>query len=487
MAEITKDVDTDVDLAYEALEQFWKIMALGNNGTTSRMVDLFRFCTGVTPDAEQSVDTYTTSDYFIPTQAQQEGSTAILLESTVLPSTDDMNLGKSISMSFTPPLAPEVLTKSNNIFIDGLETTIEAIGIDSTKEMSTSMDTLEGFLEQSKGFPWLERISVDQCNESSKYIDNLVLTFTANIRKDQQFFITAQEYQDHYSTDASDIAKYRKCFDLIDQGKKILDSFFAVKDLIHELSGSGFQEGLVIMEKLMDHHQDFHTSDSSEGFDSRLESACSWRAEFAEKVRQEAERSKTFIVKLQDEAHEALDFCSLWFFKLSDVVNRDIISTDNLVRYLSQNITKQELAEQWLSTENVNRKRKFLEGITDLENKKLRYDDMLTYIQFAMFSGYYLLRNNKPRIINDSSLHDLELVKKGLTVDLKLISDHVTGVGIIRDIVYKFDEALREGPIKVFDTTVMKPLQDMRQELEALEMNLREYEKSIKMDSQFYL
>ena len=65
VSEITKDVDTDVDLAYEALEQFWKIMALGNNGTTSRMVDFFRFCAGVTPDAEQSVETNTTSDYSI--------------------------------------------------------------------------------------------------------------------------------------------------------------------------------------------------------------------------------------------------------------------------------------------------------------------------------------------------------------------------------------------------------------------------------------
>ena len=307
VAEITKDVDTDVDLAYEALEQLWKIMALGNNGTTSRMVDFFRFCAGVTPVAEQSVETNTTSDYFIPTQAQtQEDSTAFLLESTVLPSTDDMNLGKSISMSFTSPLAPEVLIKSNNIFIDGLETTIEAIGIDSTKVMSTSMDTLNGSLEQSKLFPWFERISVDQCNDSSKYIDNLALTFTGNIRKHQQFFVTAQEYQDHYSTDASDIAKYRELFDLINQSEKIMESFFDVKELIHKLSGNNLLEGLAIMEKLMDHHQDFHISESSEDFDSRLESACSWREEFAEYVHQEAEREKANIVKLQDELDEAV-------------------------------------------------------------------------------------------------------------------------------------------------------------------------------------
>ena len=250
-----------MDLAYEALEQFWKIMALGNNGTTSRMVDFFRFCSGVTPDAEQSVETNTTSDYFILTQAQQEDSTAILLESTVLPSTDDMNLGKSSSASLTPPLAPEVLTKSNNIstrISDRPEITIEPIRIDSTKEMSTTMDTLKGPLEQNILFPWLGSIGLDQCDESRKYIDNLVLTFPSNIGKNQKFFITAQEYYDYYWIYESDIAKYRECFDLIDQGKKILESFFAVKDLIDELSGSGFYEGLVIMEKLMDHHQDFH-------------------------------------------------------------------------------------------------------------------------------------------------------------------------------------------------------------------------------------
>ena len=474
MAEITKDVDTDVDLAYEALEQFSKIMALRNNGTTSRMVDFFRFCA----DAEQSVETNTTSDYFIPIQAQQEDSTAILLESTVLPSTDDMNLGKSISMSFTPPLAPEVLTKSNNIFIDGPETTIETIGIDSTKEMSTSIDTLNGSLEQSKLFPWLERISVDQCNESNKYIDKLALTFTANIRKDQKFFITLQEY---YWIDKT---KYRECFDLIDQGKKILDSFLDVKELIQELLVSGFQEGLVIMEKLMDHHRDFHISDSNEDFDSRLERACSWREEFAEKVRQDAEMKKSSIVKLQDEVLEAEVLIRIWHYKLMEVMYVNMISTEDLVRYLSESITKQEFAEQWLFPENVNRKRKFLEGITDLENKRQHYDYVVKSIQTLMINSYFFLRG-RLAIINDSSVHDLELVKKGLTV--KHIRDHVTESSIIWTITLFFAEVLREGPMKVYDTNVMKPLKDIREGLEAFEMNLREYQESIKMDSQFYL
>ena len=484
VAEITKDVDTDVDLAYEALEQLWKIMAFENNGTTSRMADFFRLCT----DAANSVKTLATStesNYLIPTQVQQEDSTVILLESTVLPSTDEMSLGKSTSMSFTLPLAPEVLTKSNNIFTDGLETTIETIGIDSTKEMSTSMDTLDGFLEQSKLFPWLGSISVDQCNESSKYIDNLVLTFTANIRKDQQFFITAQEYRDSDWTDESDIAKYRECFDLIDLGKKIIETFFTVQDLIHKLSGSGFQECLVIMEELMAHHQNLNIPESNEDFDNRLESACSWRAEFAEKVRQEAEMRKANISKIRDEVHEDNNFLFLWGLNLDRVVNIYKISTDNLERYLSKDITKQELAQQWLSPENVNRRKNFLRGITDVENRRERYHDVIASIKYLFIFGYRALRYDKPRIINDSSVHDLELVKKGLTV--KFISDHVTRGDIIWHIMDKFDIVLHAGPMKFFDTTVMNPLQDIREELEVFELNLREYQDSIKMDTQFYL
>ena len=295
---------------------------------------------------------------------------------------------------------------------------------------------------------------------------------------------TAQRYQYFCWPDESCIEKYRECFDLIDLGKKIIESFLDVKELIQELLDSGFHEGLVIMEKLMVHHQDFHISESSEDFDSRLEKACSWREEFAEKVRQDAEMKKSSIVKLQDEVDEAEVFLPIWNYKLIDVVYICIISTDNLARYLSENITKQELAEQWLSPENVNRKRKFLEGITDLENKRQHYDAVLNSIKTLMINSYFFLRR-RPDIINDSSVHDLELVKKGLTV--KLIRDHVREGDIIWPIIYRFEKVLREGPIKVYDTTVMKPLQDIREVLQAFEMNLREYQESIKMESQFYL
>ena len=393
MAEITNDVDTDVDLAYEALEQVWTTMAFNNNGTTSRLVDFFRFCASV----EQSA----TNKAYVslsPTEIQYEESASILSESTLLPSTDVSDTVKSTSQFTTPSLVPKLPANRGSITTyasDGLENTIKSVSIDSTKTMSPFMDTLQSSQERSEFSPWPENFSPDQCDESSKYIDKLALTVTADIQKDQKFFSTAQEYLYFYFSD--------ECFDLIDQGKKIIESFFDVQDLIDELLGSGFQESLIIMEKLMAHHQDFHIQDYREKFDSRLESACSGRAEFAENVRQEAEMNKANIVKLQDEVDEANDFFLDWYHKLSDVVNIDIISTDNLVRYLSENITKQELAEQWLSPENVSRRREFLEGITDLENKRRHYDDVLRSIKGLMIHSYGYLRYGIPAIINDST------------------------------------------------------------------------------------
>ena len=62
VAEINEEVHTDVELAYKALEQLWKIMVFENNGTTSRLVELFRLFASVETSAEHkiSVSPFTT-------------------------------------------------------------------------------------------------------------------------------------------------------------------------------------------------------------------------------------------------------------------------------------------------------------------------------------------------------------------------------------------------------------------------------------------
>ena len=466
VAEINEEVHTDVELAYETLEQLWKIMVFENNGPTSRLVDLFWLCADAT--SVQTSATNKSSVSLSATEIQHEESASLLSELTVLP-----------SMSITPALAQEMPTEREIITtspINVYENTITSV------RMSTSIPILEHSQDQGD---WLGSISLDQCSESSKYFNYLIHASTAHIQKDQKFFVTAQEYSDSYWTDESDIEKYIECFDLIDQAKDIIDSFLTVQDLIHKLSRCNIKEGVVILEKLVAYHQCLNISESSEDLDSSLENACSWRAEFAQRVRENAEMRKANIVKIQDQVLEASNFLYRWVVKFSEVLFVNIFSTENILQYISVNITKQELAQQWLSPENVTKRQNFLVGITDLENKKKQYVDLLYFIRELMYDSYYDLKYYRPIIINDSSVHDLELVKKGLTV--KYISDQATEYNIISRITNNFYKVVDKGPMGILEKTVMVPLRDIRDELKAFETNLREYQDSIKVDSQFYL
>ena len=47
VAEIELKVNTDVDLVLEVLEQLWKLMEFEKNGTSSKVVDFLKFCSGI--------------------------------------------------------------------------------------------------------------------------------------------------------------------------------------------------------------------------------------------------------------------------------------------------------------------------------------------------------------------------------------------------------------------------------------------------------
>ena len=70
---------------------------------------------------------------------------------------------------------------------------------------------------------------------------------------------------------------------------------------------------------------------------------------------------------------------------------------------------------------------------------------------------------------------------------VKYISDQATESNIISRITRNFYKVLDKGPMEILEKSVMVPLRDIRDELKAFETNLKEYQDSIKMDSQFYL
>ena len=60
MQTVIQNANTEMDLVYEALEQLWEILAFETNGTTSRLMDFFRFCAVAKTSAGLSVP-YSTS------------------------------------------------------------------------------------------------------------------------------------------------------------------------------------------------------------------------------------------------------------------------------------------------------------------------------------------------------------------------------------------------------------------------------------------
>ena len=72
MAEINKEADTDVDLVYEALEQLRKIMAFDNNGTTSRLVEYFKFCAGVEKSSASPIPSVTDTSAPLSSTIEQD-------------------------------------------------------------------------------------------------------------------------------------------------------------------------------------------------------------------------------------------------------------------------------------------------------------------------------------------------------------------------------------------------------------------------------
>ena len=119
-----------------------------------------------------------------------------------------------------------------------------------------------------------------------------------------------------------------------------------------------------------------------------------------------------------------------------------------------------------------------------MEDALQKYQDQIYLISDYLHHGYLNLKYENPQIINYSSVHLLELVKQADTV--KALADYAQG-GFLEDIIENIPIVIRDGPIKAMNRNVTEPLLDMQQQLRTVETNLKEYQESIKMDSQFYL
>ena len=490
-----ESMDTDVDLVYLALEQLRKTMSFENNGTTSKVVEFMRFCTGAAPDSEQSAplspSEQETHDLIIPIAPQLEPSSSISWEPSTLPfveltsmaSTSDPDVGVQIT-----GLQTEVERLNLSQFILASQTE-DSVPDASYLELMTGADGFIGAESGQEQYPWLKVTSLDQCHMAYQHFKNhihdVIVVPYGHIQQSQEFFILAEDFaQTSGNPELVKQSVYKHCFDLIEQGRNRIEFLQGLLFLVGRVVQGDIGEGLVAMEELAIRLREFPIPESGLKFDVGLHQACVWRHDFVSRVKQRSEIYNIFITGVSNMLFYINTPIQRWHTILSEVGIGSTLITDMMAQYIAKNITKQELAQQFFSEENVTRREALFQGIKDMEGLMQQYEEGVYMVSDFLWQGYFNLRHGRPVIINDTSAQLLALVQKAWTVSSMAEWARNGNLGaIIRNI----PEVIQQGPIKEINHNVSEPLLATERQLKIVEASLREYQESIKIDSQFYL
>ena len=487
---VLQDVNTEMNLVYEALEQLREIMALENNGTTSRLVDFFRFCS----DAKTSVGSFVTN------------STSTLSEITLLPSTEPSTIlspsgessitlsipsgtliglsAEATSTSSTIVMALDSSTLANNFTKSKLNHSLATMIPSPTEsyisdEAASSIEydslPLDGDyvevtsfmdLSQEKNiFPWLNVTNLKECDgaerQFKKYIDDVIIGPYGHIKRDQKFFNLAEMFNDIYV-----FTEYNECFALIEEGKKNLDYFWTILDLINNVT-----RGYLVDMKKLTPVKIFQFPKSVDNFDAKLQEVCRSWWEFMYITQASFVFSKVNIRMAPKELSEVNNTISEWRHILENIAVENPFPTENIEQYLAKDITKQELAKQFLSIQNATKRERYFQGVQNMDFLMHKYRKRVAEAVEYILELYLSLTQR----MDDNTMQHLEIVRKFKTVDLDF-----------ENVENEFYKAMEENNKKLAQD-ITNPLFDMLFKIKTMETNLREYNDSIKMDSQFYL
>ena len=486
-----RDVNTDINLVDEALEQLREIMALENKGTTSGLVDFFRFCSDSKTSVGSSV-TYSTSTLSEITLLPSTEPPAILspsVESSItlsIPSGTLIGLSaEETSTSSTIVMALDSFNQANNFAESKLKHSLgtmipsptesyisdeaassieyDSLPLDVDDVVVTSSVGLSQEEEENR-FPWLNVRNLEECHAANRqfkdYFNSSILVPYGHIKRDQEFFNFADVYYDNHG-----LREYSEC--LTEEGKKRLDYFWTVLDLINNVT----QGYLVDMKSLTSAVKMFQFPKRVDDFDARLQEVCGWRESIFYLIRDSFQYSKFRIRKAPKQLSEANNTISEWRHILENITLENRFPTENIEQYLAKDITKQELAKQFLSIQNATKRERYFQGVQNMDFLMQKYRKQTAEAVSEILTLYTSLA----KIMDDNSMQRLEIVRKLMTVDLDF-----------ENVENEFNKAMEEN-IKKLQQNITNPMFDMLFKIKALETNLREYNDSIKMDSQFYL
>ena len=453
-----------MDSVFQALEQLREIMAFENNGTTSRLVDFFRFCTRETTSTTPPVTLLVNSSE--PTEVTSISSTIVMAPDSTIETSffTKLQLDHSPTAIISSPTESYISEKaSSSIEVDSTTPNVGDVVVTSSVDSS----------QEENRFPWLNIRNLDECDAAKlqfkNYIDDVILAPYGHIKRYQEFLQLADDYsRSHYVPHW-----HRPCFTLTEEGMNSLNYFWTVVDLI---------DNFLNMKDLASFREILQFPKLVGKFNDKLRQFCGWMAgKFQIDSQKKLQKFKTNIGTVQIKILQAKKEIFDWKVILEKWQSFPI---ENIEQYLDKDITKQELPKQFLSQQNVAKRENFFQDIKKMEDHMQVYQNHIEQVRNYLSKGYHSLRTPTPvTIIDDNSVQRLDLVQKAMTVvSMRNWTRKVDLQGIIGLIPSVIQENINE-----LNRNTTESMIDIRSKIKMLETNLREYEDSINMKSQFYL
>ena len=244
----------------------------------------------------------------------------------------------------------------------------------------------------TEDFPWLNFTSVDECHDKywalSHHIQSDILDVYGSFRHSSIKFVEA-------ANEVSLRSEYPECYTRIDDGKLIKDEFNEEFELVYSLrqvpNTAQFEAALSTVEQLHGHYSAFQMPLSEyQDIEDQLSDLCNWTEEFAEKYEEKGFHFLSNIERTHDAARRSEPLLRRWAEHVFAIAKGNSYPiADIMAEYLNESITKQELAQEFLSPPSVAQREEFLGNITEMkqliqvQSRQLKIEgrfDVLTFL-----------------------------------------------------------------------------------------------------------
>ena len=195
--------------------------------------------------------------------------------------------------------------------------------------------------------------------------------------------------------------------------------------------------------------------------------------------------------EIRKQVRKILDTMRIDYSKMYDNYKTAIYpNIQNLDRYLSRNMTKLELSDNLCQTSFVKSTEILYGQNADILSSMKEYTTEMTLAKENLLEIYNYLISLKLPIVNTHNVYELELVEQSDALDDYRLQGVVDS---LRSDVTHLTELISEcydrliSSIEEMTTSLVKPIEDVLEQLQNLRRDLRIYQASTEMDTDFFM